>query len=194
MLRWSALAVGIFYGFSHQRTITAQNHAAHAQAEWKHKEDLIQKAKLEWKKKQNPSAFTKGDDGGMLRLPSSQRARANSSQWSPIPRTRTLTSKHTYRKSRLTTRNEKTPSHRYTQQPSPSRVLQCVRAAGQCEKSTAIRGLEEKALYVIASQKSLLHMLDLKHTRLGTSCIYAVRRAGDVFVQYNNYNHIKEIM
>ncbi|KAK5940828.1 F1F0 ATP synthase subunit e, mitochondrial [Knufia obscura] len=63
VLRWSALAFGIFYGFSHQRTINSQNHAAHAQAEWKHKEDLIQKAKLEWKKKQNPSAFTKGDDG-----------------------------------------------------------------------------------------------------------------------------------
>ena len=67
VLRWSALAVGIFYGFSHQRTITAQNHTAHVQAEWKHKEDLIQKAKLEWKKKQNPGAFAKGDDGGMLR-------------------------------------------------------------------------------------------------------------------------------
>lgn len=68
VLRWSALATGIFYGFSHQRTITAQNHAAHVQAEWKHKEDLIQKAKLEWKKKQNPGAFPKADDGGTLRL------------------------------------------------------------------------------------------------------------------------------
>lgn len=109
MLRWSALAAGIFYGFSHQRTITAQNHAAHAQAEWKHKEDLIQKAKLEWKKKQNPSAFTKGDDGGMLRCPNFQAYSLNSLQSSPIPRTRTLTSKHTYRKLLPITRNEKTP-------------------------------------------------------------------------------------
>lgn len=62
VLRYSALVFGIFYGFSHQRTITAQSHASHAQAEWKHKEDLIQKAKLEWKKKQDPSSF-KGDDG-----------------------------------------------------------------------------------------------------------------------------------
>lgn len=62
MLRYSALVFGIFYGFSHQRTITAQNHASHVQAEWRHKEDLIQKAKLEWKKKQNPGSF-KGDDG-----------------------------------------------------------------------------------------------------------------------------------
>lgn len=62
VLRYSALVFGIFYGFSHQRTITAQNHASHIQAEWRHKEDLIQKAKLEWKKKQNPQSF-KGDDG-----------------------------------------------------------------------------------------------------------------------------------
>lgn len=62
MLRYSALIFGIFYGFQHQRTITAQNHAAHAQAEWRNKESLIEKAKLEWKKKQNPQSF-KGDDG-----------------------------------------------------------------------------------------------------------------------------------
>ena len=57
------MVVGIFYGFSHQRTIYAQDHAHHAQAEWKQKEDLIQKAKLEWKKKQNPSSFTQNDGG-----------------------------------------------------------------------------------------------------------------------------------
>jgi len=201
VLRWSALAVGIFYGFSHQRTITAQNHAAHAQAEWKHKEDLIQKAKLEWKKKQNPGAFTKGDDGGTCRLPTNQHPAAsaldpsaNTSQSSPIPRTRTLTSKHTYRKSPLITRNEKTPSHRYTQQQSPS---ECFNVLGQLDTARRVLrfgGLEEKALYVIASQKSLLHMLDMKHTRLGTSCRYAVRWAGHVFVQYDNYNHFEEIV
>lgn len=57
------MVVGVLYGFSHQRTITAQNHAHHAQAEWKHKEDLIQKAKLEWKKKQDPQSFTQGGGG-----------------------------------------------------------------------------------------------------------------------------------
>ena len=63
VLRWSALAFGVFYGFSHQRSIKSQNHAAHAQAEYKHKEDLIEKAKLEFKKKQNPQAYTQGGDG-----------------------------------------------------------------------------------------------------------------------------------
>jgi len=65
VLRWSALAFGIFYGFTHQRTITAQTHAAHAQAEWKHKEDLIQKAKLEWKKKQSPQSTNSEGDGAL---------------------------------------------------------------------------------------------------------------------------------
>lgn len=63
VLRWSALVVGIFYGFSHQRTVTARSQEAHVQKEWKNKEDLIQKAKLEWKKKQNPQPFTKSGDG-----------------------------------------------------------------------------------------------------------------------------------
>ncbi|KAL6250649.1 F1F0 ATP synthase subunit e, mitochondrial [Rhinocladiella similis] len=54
VLRWSALVAGIFYGFSHQRTITANTAAAHAQAEYQHKVDLIQKAKAEWAKKNLP--------------------------------------------------------------------------------------------------------------------------------------------
>ncbi|KAK5211942.1 F1F0 ATP synthase subunit e, mitochondrial [Exophiala xenobiotica] len=54
VLRWSALVAGIFYGFSHQRTITASNATAHAQAEYQHKADLIQKAKAEWAKKNLP--------------------------------------------------------------------------------------------------------------------------------------------
>ncbi|KIX01376.1 uncharacterized protein Z518_09101 [Rhinocladiella mackenziei CBS 650.93] len=54
VLRYSALIAGIFYGFTHQRAITASNAAAHAQAEYQHKLDLIQKAKLEWAKKTLP--------------------------------------------------------------------------------------------------------------------------------------------
>jgi len=54
VLRYSALFAGIIYGFSHQRTISAQSAAAHAQAEYQHKLDLIQKAKLEWAKKTLP--------------------------------------------------------------------------------------------------------------------------------------------
>lgn len=56
------MAFGIFYGFQHQRSLNAQSHAAHAQAEFKRKEDLIEKARLEWKKKTMPQASKKGDD------------------------------------------------------------------------------------------------------------------------------------
>jgi F-type H+-transporting ATP synthase subunit e len=54
VLRYSALLFGIFYGFSHQRTIAANNKASHVEHEYKHKESLIEKAKLEWKKKNMP--------------------------------------------------------------------------------------------------------------------------------------------
>lgn len=63
VLRWSALIAGVFYGFTHQRTITAQQASAHAKAEYDHKADLIQKAKLEWAKKTlPPQAKTAGGD------------------------------------------------------------------------------------------------------------------------------------
>ncbi|EXJ77980.1 hypothetical protein A1O3_09139 [Capronia epimyces CBS 606.96] len=63
VLRYSALLAGIFYGFSHQRTITARTAAAHEQAEYQHKLDLIEKAKLEWAKKTlPPQAKTAGGD------------------------------------------------------------------------------------------------------------------------------------
>ncbi|KIW22631.1 uncharacterized protein PV07_10910 [Cladophialophora immunda] len=54
VLRWSALIGGIFYGFSHQRTINAHTAAAREKAEYDHKAELIQKAKLEWAKKTLP--------------------------------------------------------------------------------------------------------------------------------------------
>lgn len=67
VLRWSALVAGIFYGFSHQRTITANTAAAHAQAEYQHKVDLIQKAKAEWAKKNlPPQAKTASGDSTCL--------------------------------------------------------------------------------------------------------------------------------
>ena len=183
VLRWSALAVGIFYGFSHQRSITAQNHAAHAQAEWKHKEDLIQKAKLEWKKKQNPGAFTKGDDGGMLRTPDSTARtldHANTSQWLAIPRTRTLTWKHFYKRSPPTTRNE----HDHSLGTSsidlhPDALVRVPRYAGiePNEKSVAVRRLEGMALILMALQKSIGHKQTVKcvlfrPVRPGSPCIY----------------------
>jgi F-type H+-transporting ATP synthase subunit e len=67
VLRYSALVFGIFYGFSHQRTITSNNHVAHVQSEYKKKESLIEKAKLEWAKKSLPaSAKTPGGDSKSL--------------------------------------------------------------------------------------------------------------------------------
>ena len=56
VLRYSALFLGVFYGFYHQRTINASLKEAHAQAEYKHKESLIEKAKLEWAKKSMPAS------------------------------------------------------------------------------------------------------------------------------------------
>ncbi|EKJ79812.1 hypothetical protein HYE67_008363 [Fusarium culmorum] len=59
VLRWSALGLGIFYGFTHQRAITASQRAEHAQHEYEKKENLIKQAKAEFAKKKNPSS---GDD------------------------------------------------------------------------------------------------------------------------------------
>ncbi|KAF5616500.1 F1F0-ATP synthase subunit E [Fusarium sp. NRRL 52700] len=56
VLRWSALGLGIFYGFTHQRAITASQKAEHAQHEYEKKEKLIQQAKAEFAKKNNPTS------------------------------------------------------------------------------------------------------------------------------------------
>ncbi|KAK0389573.1 hypothetical protein NLU13_3148 [Sarocladium strictum] len=62
VIRWSALAFGVFFGFSHQRTITANQKAAHDQHEWEHKQKLIDQAKAEYAKLKNPAPASKGDD------------------------------------------------------------------------------------------------------------------------------------
>ncbi|KAM0424757.1 hypothetical protein ACHAPT_010067 [Fusarium lateritium] len=56
VLRWSALGVGVFYGFTHQRAITSAQRAEHAQHEYEKKEKLIQQAKAEFAKQKNPTA------------------------------------------------------------------------------------------------------------------------------------------
>ncbi|TFB06184.1 ATP synthase subunit e [Trichoderma ghanense] len=56
VLRWSALAFGVFYGFSHQRKITATQRAQHAQHEYEQKQKLIEQAKAEYAKKKAPAA------------------------------------------------------------------------------------------------------------------------------------------
>ncbi|KAF3344812.1 ATP synthase subunit e like protein [Verticillium longisporum] len=56
VLRYTALGLGIFYGFSHQRSITASQKAAAAQKEYDHKQQLINQAKAEYAKKNSPVA------------------------------------------------------------------------------------------------------------------------------------------
>lgn len=64
VLRYSALLFGVFYGFSHQRTIYANAKAANVDHEYKHKEALIQKAKAEFAKKNLPPQAKTADGGG----------------------------------------------------------------------------------------------------------------------------------
>lgn len=54
VLRYSALAFGVFYGFSHQRSITASQKAAAAQKEWAHKQHLIEQARAQYAESKNP--------------------------------------------------------------------------------------------------------------------------------------------
>ncbi|KAF4504986.1 hypothetical protein G6O67_006985 [Ophiocordyceps sinensis] len=60
VLRWSVLGVGIFYGFSHQRTIRSTQRAEREKHEYEHKQKLIEQAKSEFAKK-NPKPSS-GDD------------------------------------------------------------------------------------------------------------------------------------
>ena len=55
------------YGFTHQRAITSSIHASHEHAEWKKKENLISKAKLEWAKKTLPPQAKTASGDGMFR-------------------------------------------------------------------------------------------------------------------------------
>ena len=64
VLRWSALGLGVFYGFTHQRAIFSAQRAEHAQHEYEKKEKLIQQAKAEFAKQKNPTS----SDSGMSAL------------------------------------------------------------------------------------------------------------------------------
>lgn len=55
VLRYSALAFGVFYGFSHQRSINSSNRLASEKREYEHKQQLIKTAKEEFAKKKNPA-------------------------------------------------------------------------------------------------------------------------------------------
>lgn len=58
--------MGVFYGFSHQRTITTTQRAEHAKHEWESKQKLIDQAKAEYAKKNNPAPAAASKNDGML--------------------------------------------------------------------------------------------------------------------------------
>ncbi|KAM7224580.1 ATP synthase subunit E [Rhypophila decipiens] len=71
VLRYTALGFGIFYGFTHQRSITATQRAAAEKREYEHKEALIKKAKEEWAKKKAPATAATSSTGGLNQDPTS---------------------------------------------------------------------------------------------------------------------------
>jgi F-type H+-transporting ATP synthase subunit e len=58
VLRYTALGLGVLYGFQHQRKITTAQKAEAARKEYEHKESLIQKAKAEYARLHNPRPAT----------------------------------------------------------------------------------------------------------------------------------------
>ncbi|KAK4193509.1 ATP synthase [Podospora australis] len=56
VLRYSALGLGIFYGFYHQRQIYAADRKIAIQQEYEHKQELINKAKAEYAKSKQPAS------------------------------------------------------------------------------------------------------------------------------------------
>ncbi|KAK0669350.1 ATP synthase E chain-domain-containing protein [Cercophora samala] len=55
VLRYSALGLGVVYGFYHQRQIYASDRAAAAQREYEHKQQLIAQAKKAYAAKHKPA-------------------------------------------------------------------------------------------------------------------------------------------
>ncbi|KAK2610517.1 hypothetical protein N8I77_003942 [Diaporthe amygdali] len=74
VLRYSALAFGVFYGFSHQRSINAANRVASEKRDYEHKQQLIQKAKEEYARKKNPAPLGSATGGREYRLPESNQS------------------------------------------------------------------------------------------------------------------------
>ncbi|TVY88998.1 ATP synthase subunit e, mitochondrial [Lachnellula willkommii] len=70
--RWSALGAGVFYGFYHQATLSASAKTAAVNREYEHKQQLIQQAKAEFAKKNQP-ASSKKSEGGVISDPNDSR-------------------------------------------------------------------------------------------------------------------------
>jgi F-type H+-transporting ATP synthase subunit e len=69
LFRWSALAVGVFYGVSHQAKLSTKDKLENAQREYKHKEDLISQAKAEWARLHPQSSSGSGSDDDIIPVP-----------------------------------------------------------------------------------------------------------------------------
>ncbi|KAJ2982321.1 hypothetical protein NUW58_g6468 [Xylaria curta] len=69
VLRYSALAFGVFYGFTHQRSITASQRAAAAKKDYEHKQHLINQAKAEYSRSKNPAATATTEKSGLNQDP-----------------------------------------------------------------------------------------------------------------------------
>ncbi|KAL1843713.1 hypothetical protein VTJ49DRAFT_94 [Mycothermus thermophilus] len=66
VLRYSALGLGVLYGFYHQRSITAAQKAAAAQREYEHKQKLINQAKAAYAKSKQPAVASASSQEGEL--------------------------------------------------------------------------------------------------------------------------------
>lgn len=64
VLRFSALGLGVLYGFNHQRAISASDRQHAAQKEYENKAKLISDAKAEYQRKNNPETLPKGKGKG----------------------------------------------------------------------------------------------------------------------------------
>lgn len=60
VLRWGALAFGVFYGFTHQTAITSRDKISAEKHEYERKEKLIREAKAAWAKKTAPVGQSSG--------------------------------------------------------------------------------------------------------------------------------------
>ncbi|KAL0640350.1 F1F0 ATP synthase subunit e, mitochondrial [Maublancomyces gigas] len=69
VFRYTALGVGVLYGFNHQRKLSAQAKIRRAENEYHHKETLITQAKAAWAEKKAP----KPSSGGLITDPDDAR-------------------------------------------------------------------------------------------------------------------------
>ncbi|PGH09613.1 hypothetical protein AJ79_05669 [Helicocarpus griseus UAMH5409] len=72
VLRYSALFAGIFYGITHQSSLTSQAKQAQIDREYSRKEALIEQARAEYAKKNAPPE-SKTPSGGVITDPEDKR-------------------------------------------------------------------------------------------------------------------------